>query len=636
MAQNYGYAGSILRIDLSTVKFQKIPTEIYSEFYLGGRGIATKLYWDEVGASIAPFDPENRLIFITGPICGIPGFAGSRWQVVGKSSQTDGFSYCNIGEIWGTQLKFAGYDGLVIHGKADRWVHLVINADHVELRDASTLKGRSTVQTREMLKNELGQSFRVVTIGPAGENMVSFATMLADSDSSGSGGLGAVMGSKNLKAISVRGQQKISIADEEKTRLLQKRIREIKVPPHLLPSSLPAERLKREICYGCIDGCVRTGYTDSAGKHGKFFCQSSLFYDTRAQRYYGEVTEVPFHAAKLCDEFGVDTRAIETMIMWLSRCYRSETLREGETGLPLSKIGSLEFIETLVRQISLREGFGDVLAQGTHKAADSVGENSERFITDYMITTGENSVYGPRLYVTPALLYAFEPRLPIQHLHEISVPGMVWAISQMGLGDSFMNSVVFRAIAHRFFGSETAADFSTIEGKALAAAKIQDREYAKESLILCDLCWPIMFSQTTKDNVGDPTLESQICSAVTGRGIDEKGLYQIGERVFNLQRAILLREGRTGRLSDILDEFEFTVPLKGDFGNPDCIVPGKDGQPFSRKGMVFDRQDFEAMKDEYYSIRGWDVVTGLQKREKLRDLGLDHVLPELEQRNLVV
>ena len=304
--------------------------------------------------------------------------------------------------------------------------------------------------------------------------------------------------------------------------------------------------------------------------------------------------------------------------------------------MPLSKIGSLEFIENLVSKIALREGFGDVLAQGTQKAAEVVGDNSERFITDYMIRTGENSVYGPRLYLTPALLYALEPRLPIQHLHEISVPGMVWGMAQMGWGDSFMTSDVFRAIARRFFGSEIAVDFSTIEGKALAAVKIQDREYAKESLILCDLCWPITFSEITEDHVGDPTLESQICSAVTGRYIDEEGLYRIGERVFNLQRAILLREGRKGRPADALDEFEFTVPLKGDFGNPDCTVPGKDGQPFSRKGMVLDRQEFEKMKDEYYIIRDWDVATGLQSRKKLRDLGLDDVLPELEQRNLVV
>jgi aldehyde:ferredoxin oxidoreductase len=226
------------------------------------------------------------------------------------------------------------------------------------------------------------------------------------------------------------------------------------------------------------------------------------------------------------------------------------------------------------------------------------------------------------MFITTALFYAMEPRLPIQQLHEISILGMLWAARAAGYDNNYITSQVFRAIANRFWGSEIAADFSTYEGKSLAAARIQDRQYAKESLILCDFIWPIMHTGITDDHVGDPTLESKVYSAVTGREIDEEGLYMIGERIFNLQRAILVREGHKGRVDDTLEEFNFDIPLKGDFLNEDCLLPGEDGKPFSRKGMVLDRKGFEKMKDEYYSIRGWDVSTGLQTLEKLRELKL--------------
>ena len=194
-----------------------------------------------------------------------------------------------------------------------------------------------------------------------------------------------------------------------------------------------------------------------------------------------------------------------------------------------------------------------------------------------------------------------------------------------------------RAIAKRFWGSEVAADFSTYEGKALAATKIQDRQHAKESLILCDFNWPIMYSESTAENVGDPTLESQICSAVTGREIDEEGLYRIGERVFNLQRSILIREGWQGRADDTLDEFEFSVPMTGgaEFGNPDVLLPGKDGHTTSRKNLTVDREEFERMKSEFYDLRGWDSETGLQKKTTLNELDLADVAATMDSKGLL-
>jgi len=328
-------------------------------------------------------------------------------------------------------------------------------------------------------------------------------------------------------------------------------------------------------------------------------------------------------------------------MMWLSRCHKAHILSEDETGLPLSKMGSLEFIQTLLRKIAFREGFGDVLAEGTLKAANIVGKSADRYITDYMIKTGEDSPYGPRMHITTGLLYATEPRMPIQQLHEVGLPVLLWALRAGGNSDAllknnYMTSEVIRAISKKFWGDEIAADFSTFEGKALSAAKIQDRQYAKESLILCDFSWPITHSPITDDHVGDPALESQVCSAVTGMNMDETDLDKIGQRVFNLQRAVLAREDRKGRASDTIEEFNFTIPLKAEFGNPDCIVPGRNGEVFSRKGMVLDRQKFEKMKDEYYAIRGWDVSTGLQTKTKLEALGLGDIAKALQQEDLLV
>ncbi|MCX5992544.1 MAG: hypothetical protein NTZ04_09555 [Chloroflexi bacterium] len=199
----------------------------------------------------------------------------------------------------------------------------------------------------------------------------------------------------------------------------------------------------------------------------------------------------------------------------------------------------------------------------------------------------------------------------------------------------YVSSDVVRRIARRFWGSEAAADFSTFDGKALAAMMIQDREYAKDCLVLCSFFWPVVDIEHSQDHIGDPTLESRILSAVTGKDIAEKELYLIGARVFNLQRAILVREGCHGREGDHLPETWHTTPLKGDMANPECLVPGKGGKSISRKGAVIDRQEFERSRDEYYQIRQWDVATGLQTRAKLEELGLADVARDLEQRGLI-
>ena len=606
----------------------------YAGRFLGGRGLAAKVYWDEVPPEVNAFDPANRLIFANGPLAGIPVLGGSRWTVCGKSPvpTPQQFCYSNLGGRWGAELKFAGYDAIVVQGKSESPVYLFLHDGMAELNDASAVWGKGAIETREALKTRLGSSARVVSIGPAGENMVTMASMLADNDASGSGGLGSVMGSKKLKAIVVEGDKRqVKVAQPETLGELTRYFRGLERGVFTAWGTdfqVTGPGTKKDPCYGCLGNCLRIVYSAENGQKGKFMCQSGLFYQPWAYRYYGSQNDVPFYANRLCDDYGIDTWAIDMMLAWLNRCYRAGILTDENTGIPLSSLGSLEFMETLVRKISLREGFGDILAQGMAKAARSIGTEAESQIR-------HSDPYDPRLYITTALLWATEPREPIQQLHAVGLPLAQWVSWVNKVKEAHVSTGVLRAIAQRFWGGEIAADFSTWEGKAMAAKKIQDREYAKECLVLCDWLWPIMDSKHSHDHVGDPTLESQVLSAVTGDEVDEEGLYRIGERVFNLQRSILVREGRRGREDDKLPEDWHIRTLKATSTNTECLVPGRAGAVISRKGAVVDRAEFERMKDEYYQLRQWDVATGLQTRAKLEELGLGDVAKDLESKGLI-
>lgn len=650
MAELFGYAGKMLRVDLSSKSVTDFPTTDYSDRFLGGRGIGAKVYWDEVSPDTGAFDPENRLIFTTGPLAGFVGLSASRWQICGKSPRVmttmpEFFSYCNLGGSWGAQLKFAGYDGVVIQGKSDKPVYLLIQDGTVEIRDASYLWGKGALEVRDILKEELGRTVRVAAIGPAGDNMAVMASVLADDDSSGSGGFGAVMGSKKLKAIAVRGTGKVLAANPENLLELRKYIRDLKRgAPGLycgdfrqLSLVVGNPKLKSVACYSCIGGfCSRATYTADDGTKGKFMCAAAFIYALWAQKYYGKVEDTPFHAVKLCDQYGMDIRAIGMITEWLRRCNKAGILTDENTGVPISKLGSLEFIQTLMRKIALREGFGDVLADGVYKAAESVGGEAVAQLPYNLDRTGGFAQYSGRLYITTGLLYATEPREPTQQVHEVTFPVHEWLDWHNKLEGAPISTDVLRAIAKRFWGSELGADFSTYEGKALAAKKIQDREYAKECLIVCDFAWPIFGVKYAEEHVGDPSIESKVLNAVTGMETDEEALYQIGDRVFNLQRAIFMREGHKGRQSDSLPEFEHTAPIVFSPGDLSLLVPGKEGEVISRKGAVVDREEFEKMKGEYYQLRGWDVTSGLQTKAKLKEVGLQDIIEDLESRGLVI
>lgn len=409
----FGYAGKILKVDLSSERMIDMDTANYTNRFIGGVGIAAKIWWDELDPKVSAFDPENRLIFITGPLAGIPKLSGSRWLICGKSPgiEPEHFCYSNLGGNWGARLKFAGYDGLIVQGKSERPVYLLIQDGIATIRDASVLLGKSAIQVRNILKDELGASVSVLATGPAGDNMVSMATIIADDDASGSSGFGAVMGSKKLKAIAVRGKNKITVADKEGLQKLITYISDLRRDRTRRPTEfsgfpVTAGRMKPAICFGCTPSarCARATYEAADGDKGKWMCQGE-FYIQLGIDYYGELNDVPFKASRLCDAYGLDISAVIPIIEWLSRCHSEGILTDSGTGIPISKIGSMEFIETLVKKISTRDGFGDILADGIYRAADSLGSHAMEMITDYAYKGGGKNLIRPKvIYYNRALL----------------------------------------------------------------------------------------------------------------------------------------------------------------------------------------------------------------------------------------
>jgi aldehyde:ferredoxin oxidoreductase len=436
-------------VDITSGRTSDIPTSDYADRFVGGRGIAAKIYWDEVSPETKAFDPENRLMFMTGPMSAYPGLAGSISQICGKSAFTnpEQFFYTSMGGTWGAHLKLAGYDGIVIHGKSEKPVYLLVQEGTAQLRDASALWGKDASETNTLLKGELGNPARVLAIGPAGENLVTFASTLADEDACAWGA--SIMGSKGLKAIVVRGKGvRPSVAHPERLKALQEYLRAswqgvglgVKLP------ALPSITQKLQICYGCVSGCVRSTLETTDGMKVKVCCQAAGYYRPAAEAYYGKETDVHLRASRLCLSYGLDTHVMAAILRWLRDGYKEGVLTEENTGLPLSRYGSWEFIETLVKKISRREGFGDVLAQGVQQAADNVGGKARELITDYLDKNGQNMVYGPRLYNVCGIFYATEPRMTLPVLHEMTMPLGKWEEWVKGTKGAYMSYDLLRRI----------------------------------------------------------------------------------------------------------------------------------------------------------------------------------------------
>jgi aldehyde:ferredoxin oxidoreductase len=627
----YGWCGKILKIDLSESRISELKTMDYADRFLGGRGVATRIYWENVGPNVSAFDPENHLIFMTGPLGATGAQGASRFEVVGKSPMLmpEGFCYGNLGGFFGPFLKKADYDGVVISGRSAKPVYLWIHDGEAQILDGSLLWGKGVYEVRDILKKSHGKNVRFVTTGVAGENMCRSANLMTDNEGSATGGFGAVMGSKNLKAVAVLGTGSPLVAKPEELKELNKlTIHLNKRDPLLAP--FPEEQVRRtgqSSCFQCgLDCKYRNSFRTASGKNVVRKCQSMFVYFPWVLGRPGESMETAVDATGICNELSICTMEMYNIVQWLDTCYKAGYLTDKQTGLDISKLGTREFFENLANMIARRQGFGDILANGLLRAGEKLGEEARAHFSNEVSGVGDGASYSAREYLMNGLLYALEPRQPIAMLHEVSWLTGLWVMNQADPKSSPVTSEVFRGAAAKFWGSEKAWDLNTHEGKAVAAAKIIDRTYVKDSLLLCDSVWPLMVSWNTPDHLGDPTLESRIFTAATGIETDETGLNQYGERIFNLQRRVLLREGRRPKVDDIPEEFNFVDPVETVFMNPDVIVPGSGEEVISRKGQTLDREVFEEMRKEFYELRGWDSESGLQKADTLERLGLSDLV----------
>jgi aldehyde:ferredoxin oxidoreductase len=639
-ADIYGWCGKILVVDLSNSRITERATMKYADRFLGGRGIATRIYWEEVRPDVGAFDPDNRLILMTGPLVGTGVQGASRFEVVGKSPMRipEGFCYGNLGGFFGPYLKRAGYDGIVIFGRSKKPVYVWINDGKTKILDASLLWGKGVYDVRKILKDIHGKNVRFVTTGVAGENMCRSANLMTDNEGSATGGFGAVMGSKNLKAIAVLGSGSPLVSNPKKLKELnQLTIHLNKRDPLQVP--FPEEQVRRTgkaSCYQCgLDCKYRNSFRTASGKDVVRKCQSMFVYFPWVMRRPEEFAETAVNATGICNDLSICTMEMNNIIHWLDNCYQSGYLSDKQTGLDIATLGTHEFFENLANMIAHRKGFGDILAEGLLRAGEKLGREATALFANEVSGVGDGATYSGREYLMNGLLYALEPRQPIAMLHETSWLTGLWVMNQANPESSPVTSEVFRTAATQFWGHEKAWDLNTHVGKAMAATKIIDRTYVKDSLLLCDSSWPIMVSWHTQNHVGDPSLESRIFSAVTGLETDDTGLNQYGERLFNLQRAVLLREGRRPKTDDVLAEFNFTDPVETVFMNPDAIVPGPGQDIISRKGKTLDRDVFEVMRKEFYELRGWDGESGLQKANTLEHLGLSDMIQDLKQIDMI-
>ena len=650
MERLHGWTGRLLHVDLGSGEAAITQSTDYVSDFIGGRLLGARLYWDDMSCNTGALDRGNVLMLLPGPLAGTPATACSRWVMVAKSPllYPEQYGFGNGGGFLGAAVKQAGYDALIIRSSAQAPSYIFIENDRVEIRSARGLWGLSTEEALKKIRQQHGSSARAVCIGPAGEALVRFAVARTDQGGSLSNGMGAVMGSKNLKAIVVRGSSRVDVAYPDELKNINKRARFLRKGLNesvymTEPMIQGIEYRRAAPCYGCPAGCMRAFFKHVSGREEvRKTCASTYFYTPWDEPCHGKATGVPFLATSLCDRFGLCTGEMSNVIHWLEDCFAKGLLDEEETGLPLTKIGSLEFITALAHLIVSKKNVGEVLAQGTRRAALSRGPEAEEIAARRVTSSGYiNDAYGARVFLTTGLFYATEPRNPIIQLHEVNFLLLKWALWHTTSGAmSPITTDDLRAIAQRAWGGERAVDFSSYEGKAQAACIIQNRAHAKESMVACDRFFPLLDTDQEEAHMGDPTFVPRFFHAVTGSTLGEDDYYRLGARSVNLQRAIMAREGRSGRDSDSLCAFNFREPLEtseGIFGlfNPDLELPGPGSLIISRKGKTVEPEAFERMKDEYYRLRQWDPGTGLQKASGLENLGLGFVCGDLHKRGLL-
>ena len=655
--RNGGWAGKLLRVDLSTGRIWTEPSTEYGRKYIGGRGIAAAIAWNEIPRGVGPFDPENRIIFTVGPLTGTSAPNSGRATVCSLSPQAypyEWFSFSSFGGYWGPTLKYAGYDAIVVQGQAERPVYLWVDDGKVELRDAGELWGHGIYATQETLLRRHGKDVRVLAIGQAGENRSRIAIIASGTSSAaGQGGFGAVLGAKRLKAIAVRGTGGVTLADPEAFSDCTLAIAKEMHAPSGCPkwSSLDPEMVANhgERFYACTQQCANpicrlsrfyenvpgVVYPDKKYS-GTITCESSLFggapgtiYDWKVGFHGG------FELARISQDYGINHWELGIgMAPWLRKCHAAGQLRSLD-GEPFD-LDQAACWDALFRKIVFREGIGDALAEGTVRAAEILGMGLE-FVSDFYTAwgfAGHWDGHGDKIniivfpyWLVPALQWATATRDPMASGHGYAQNIMNW--SPMFSGPDGLGWDVIAGVAANVYGTPQAAHpASGYEAKAIPAIWHGHRSIIKDSVTVDDQAFPRIYSNRTPDHFAraengmpGPSFEYHMFRLATGMDISEVEFEGMAERVFNLERAVQVRNWDRSRRVD-----EMVIPHFTDIENWVNPVLGE--------GVGLDLEKFGKLLDEYYALRGWDVETGRPTVAKLRELGLADVGEELARLGL--
>lgn len=640
-----GWTGKILRVDLSKGETSAIHTADYVPRFVGGLGVAAKIAWDELEPGVGPLSPQNMLFVMVGPLTGTLASGAGRVVVAGIAAQQRPpvFSRSGMGGHWGAELKYAGCDGIVIQGVAKRPTYLWIQDGQAELRDASDLWGTGTYATTAALRATHGPKTRVISCGQAGESRSRIACIQTETgNAAGQGGYGGVMGSKNLKAIAVRGTLGVRVADPERLLdLCLKASREGMRPP--TPSSDPAR--------GRRPGSEGSYRTRKCG-----FCMTDCAHRL-SMNVPGEATPGPYNVVQHCWGYRASLRAhIEARAMtadyglngwevsygiipWLQMCKQQgliDMIDGIEIPVPEKMIEynrdvapvSGEFLARLLRVIAFREGkLGDALADGACYAADRLFGGRGKPLLDHIYPrhagqtshwnahwgTGGN-IYFP-FWLVPVLQWCVDTRDPASDCTHQFSSHMLPHLPAHGPNRGPLSSEAARAVCARIYGNPDVCDptlaYDPPESKTIPAIFHHDQGMIVESLVLCERENIRVFSLEAEDHAADTALMSKLFSACTGHETSEQELGRAGERIFNLLRAIDIRNHARDRHIDELTAQSLTHPAFTD-------------------GVVLDLSRFASLLDAYYKLRGWNPENGWPTRARLGALDLEEIANGLE------
>ena len=600
----------ILTVNLTTRETGQflVPVE-WERSYLGGASLAARLLYVSLTRDLDPFSPQSPLLFLTGPLTGTAGPSVGRFVVCGKSPATGLWAESNCGGFWGPELRFAGYDGLWITGKAEKPVYLSVMDSRLEVRDAAHLWGLDTYEIQSKVKEELGQSgARVAGIGPAGENGVLFANIMCDHGrAAGRTGLGAVMGSKNLKAIAVQGRGKIPLFEPERYNSL------CSAANHALKSdnvsqvvhelgtasaadyfdylgSMPKKYYHAGVfegagkvsgaamaetilagtsaCHACVIACGRVvRLEDGAKRKGPEYETVVGFGPNLLNDDLAAITRL----GELCDRYGMDVISASNTIGLACHLFEQGTISEKDTDGHALRWGDTQAAERLIHLTARREGIGIYLAGGSRRFGAHFGAEDKAVQVNGL----EVPYHDPRGVSGMALVYATSPRGACHNQSDYFFVDMGQADAELGL-----------EFHQRQGGAEKAAN----------VARHQDWRTLYNSLVMCVLA-----------NVPPETVVGLI-NAACGLDWSVSDMLRAGERGWNLKRAINNRLGLT-RANDKL---------------PKALL-----EPYPDGGAAGYKIPFEEMLAAYYDARGWDPESGRPTKEKLLALGLADVANDL-------